>query len=109
MDNACTEPLPSDARACIHLGCGAMHRRRGEYTTLPIHKPHHPRQNLHPCNQKGVPSLFDVATMTWKPHGRLNSPYPSAAAMVSMVFRWKVGESRAWLSRKGTLATLEIG
>ena len=87
MANRCAEPLPSDARTCIHLGCGAMHRRQGEYTTLPVHKPRHSRQNLHPCNHEGVPSPFDVAALTWKPHGRLSEPYSSAApCMVSIWF-----------------------
>ena len=103
MDNACTEPLPSDARACIHLGGGVMHRRWGEYMALPVRKPYHPQRILHPYNQKGVPLPFDVAALTWKQHGRLNRAYPSAAAMVSMVLRWKVGESRAWLNRKRTV------
>ena len=79
-----------------------MHRHRGEYTTLLIHKPRHPRQNLHPCNHEVVSSPFDVAALTWKPHGRLSRPYPSAAAMESMdgFEVWKVSESRAWLSNK---------
>ena len=97
MANACAEPLPSDAKACIHLDDDATHRRIIKYMALPTHTHPHSRRILQPCNRKGVPSSFDVAALAWTPLGGSMEHFGMVARLVLMLMRCGCCESRAWL------------